>query len=225
MSTATPSPPTLSQVVALTYTYQRIVVVWGAFPVLIALLPFFTGSSLFVLNLLTNGHGVLSLGLTVFFTLGGYHMIHRLAISKESLQSSLDKNEVRLPVVMFIVSCILARFVLGPLVTWCGLMAWIPTKMITFSGAFRFAFGMALLGLAVVARYIGPASISKYKRVETLLCNSFNSLTNFSLFRIVLFQCDARRFPWYRTLLKRLSSTCLSTPFRSSSLAIHQENY
>ncbi len=104
-------------------------------------------------------------------------------------------------------------------------MAWIPSKMITFSGAFRFAFGMALLGLAVVARYIGPASISKYKRVETLLCNSFNSLTNFSLFRIVLFQCDARRFPWYRTLLKRLSSTCLSTPFRSSSLAIHQENY
>jgi ABC-type branched-subunit amino acid transport system permease subunit len=212
MSTATPSPPTLSQVVALTYTYQRIVVVWGAFPVLTALLPFFTASSLFVLNLLTNGHGVLSLGLTAFFTLGGYHMIHRLAISKESLQSSLDKNEVRLPVVMFIVSCILARFVFGPLVTWCGLMAWIPTKMITFSGAFRFAFGMALLGLAIVARYIGPASISKYK--------GFNHFENFplvrSLFshqllfftRIVLLQCGARRFPWCRTLLKRLSSTC-----------------
>jgi ABC-type branched-subunit amino acid transport system permease subunit len=169
MSTATPSPPTLSQVVALTYTYQRIVVVWGAFPVLTALLPFFTGSSLFVLNLLTDGHGMLSLGLTVFFTLGGYHMIHRLTISKESLQASLDKNEVRLPVVMFIVSCILARFVFGPLVTWCGLMAWIPTKMITFSGAFRFAFGMALLGIAVVARYIGPASISEYKRIRILL--------------------------------------------------------
>jgi hypothetical protein len=148
-------------------------VVWGAFPVLTALLPFFTGSSLFVLNLLTDGHGMLSLGLTVSFTLGGYHMIHRLAISKESLQSSLDKNEVRLPFVMFIVSCILARFAFGPLVTWCGLMAWIPTKMITFSGAFRFAFAMALLGVAVVARYIGPASISEY--IRGLICFSYCS--------------------------------------------------
>jgi hypothetical protein len=182
MSTATPSPPTLSQVVALTYTYQRIVVVWGAFPVLTMLLPFVMGSSLFVLNHLTGGHGMISLGLTVFFTLGGYRMIHRLAISKESLQSSLDKNEVRLPVVMFIVSCILARFIFGPLVTWFGLMPWIPTKMITFSGAFRFAFGMALLGLAVVARYIGPASISEYKKVESLLIDLIGAFSRQLLF-------------------------------------------
>jgi TRAP-type C4-dicarboxylate transport system permease small subunit len=162
------SPPTLSQVVALTYTYQRVVVVWGAFPALTALLPFVTGSSLFVLNLLTDGHGMLSLVLTILFTLGGYNVIHRLA-SKKSLQASLDKNEVRLPVAMFISSCILARFVLGPLVAWLGLTVSIPTKIISFSGAFRFAFGMALLGLAVVARYVGPASISKYERNTSIL--------------------------------------------------------
>jgi len=161
-SNSSTQSPTLSQVAALTFTYRRIVLVWGAGPVTMSLVPLVLSCALFILNILTGGYGLLAIVMSSVLTLGAYDLIYRLATSKESLEKSLAANEIRLPAFLFIISCILARFVLGPFGTMMGLsLKWSP-GMISFGTALRRALAMFLLGLAVVAQYIGPKSISKY---------------------------------------------------------------
>jgi len=244
------SPPTLSQVVALFYTYQRIVLVWGACPAVTVLLPFLTSSSLTILNCLTAGYGITSLLLSPLCLWTGYALIHSLARTRQSLEKALQTNQVRLPVGAFLLSVTVTRWVAGPLLAWWRLDAHRLSAISTSSSssstttsssssygsvplvtALWCAWGMACAGLAVVARYIGPASVSKLRidspvvRDTMCACAWTSSLTlSLSLFSTIFLQCAARPFPCDPILWKRPYSTCCSIPGPFSNRVIHREN-
>jgi hypothetical protein len=153
----------LSQVVALGVAYRRIFKACAGFPVLTIITPFVFKVVCFLSDRLTMNHSILSLIMTASSTIAIRRMIHLSAPSLKLAKESLVKTEVRLPCLMFLFSITLIRVFVVRIEERLGLAAlftWSPTM--TFSLAFRLAMGMFLLGIAVVSRYIGPASVGKF---------------------------------------------------------------
>ena len=158
------SAPALSQVVAMAYTYRRIVIVWGVGPLIALFLPFVNALLRLILNGLTSGYGMLSIMLTVLCTTASYRLIQNLpsASSRKEIEEGLAKNEFRLPIVIFMASSTFSRYVLGPLIDWIGLPLGGLPQLISFASGLRISMAMLLLGLSVVLRYVFPKSISKW---------------------------------------------------------------
>lgn len=156
-------PSSLQQIVAMSFVYRRIIRVCVALPLVAVFSPIFSKSLLFVLKqCATQDYAMLSLVLTVLFTAAARDQIYRLANSEASLEASLQKNQVRLPMVMFAVACILSRTIIGPILDRLGLsLQWTATG-IGFGTAVRVASAMFFLGAFVAARFIGSTSISTY---------------------------------------------------------------
>lgn len=185
MSSASHSPVTFTQLVALYYSYQRIILVWGACPAVAVLLPLATKCSFFTLDWVTDGHAVLSLFLTAALVAAGHFVMSRLASSKQALQKAYVSNQVRLPFGSCLGGMVASRFLFGPLLAWSGLLARVPVfGNISFVTSLWLAIGLACLGMAVVARYIGPASISKYG-ITDVRCSQQRGWTTFEFVAVV----------------------------------------
>jgi hypothetical protein len=154
---------TTEMLVALTMTIRRLFVVWGALPFLTAASPLLMKVSYFVLNRLTKNHAILSIVLTVGATRAFQDLIRRSAPSKQAAQDSLAKSQFWLPMLMFLGSAVAVRAVIDPFGNMLGI-----TKLLTWSpripvwGALYLASGMCLLGLAIIARYVGPSSVGTF---------------------------------------------------------------
>ena len=152
-------PTSLHQIVALTYVYRRMVTVCCALPAATLVFPAASWVTLGLLRQCTD-YGVLAVLLTLFLMAAARNQIHRLVTSKEALEVSLQNNQVRLPLLMFIVSCGISR-VLGPILDRLGLSTMLRlTTGMGISTALRLCVSMSLLGMLVAARFVGPTSIS-----------------------------------------------------------------
>jgi hypothetical protein len=170
--TSSPQPITMTMttemLVALTMTIRRLFVVWGALPFLTAASPLLTNVGYFVLNRLTKNHAILSIVLTVGATTSLRDLIRRSAPSKQAAQDSLAKCQFWLPMLMFLGSAFFVRAVIDPFGDMLGI-----TKLLTWSprisvwGALYLASGMCLLGLAIIARYVGPSSVGTFHWLQS----------------------------------------------------------
>jgi hypothetical protein len=162
MSRAAPLP-SLGQIAALTLTFRRLIRIWGTVPMLTIVSPFVSNAIYFVLNRITKNHAILTMLLTVLGTVSFRNLIHTAAPTQKAAKESLEKSSTWLPLSIFIAAAFLTRGagpILGNTFRITPLLTWSPR--ISFSAAFRLAAGMALLGLAVAARYVGPSSVGAF---------------------------------------------------------------
>jgi hypothetical protein len=144
----------LGQVIAITMTYRSLLVVWGVLPLVTVASPLVLNMAYFLLNRATSGHAILSIILTTSTTALIRRWILRSAPTEKDGQDAAAKTKW-LPFVMFLVNTALLRgfgAMFGK-----TFLTWSPR--IPLSVALRLSFGMLILGLAVMARYIGPNSV------------------------------------------------------------------
>jgi hypothetical protein len=162
MSRAAP-PTSLGQIAAMTLTFRRLLSIWGTAPMITVAFPFVSNAVYFVLNRITKNHAILTVLLTVLATVSFRNLIHTAAPTQKAAKESLEKSSTWLPLSMFLAASFLTRGagpILGNAFRITPLLTWSPR--ISFSAAFRLAAGMALLGLAVAARYVGPNSVGTF---------------------------------------------------------------
>jgi hypothetical protein len=150
---------TLSQFVALHFVYRRLLLGCGFLPLLTLIAPIILWVYLGVWNLLSGGYAglthLLSLGIAVL----AYHGIHTLSKSEESRQRALHVNRQYVPVLM--ICCALLIHVTASslgLRSFSGPYSWV----FSFRQSLRMSFVLTLLGIAVLARFMGPQSLGKY---------------------------------------------------------------
>lgn len=147
---------TLSQFVAMHFAYRRLFLWCGFVPLLVLIAPVLLAVYLGIWNVLSGGFAgithILSLGITV----AAYHTIHTFSRSEESLKRALHVNRQYIPLLM--ISCALLINITASslgLSSFSGPSGWV----LSFSQSMRMSVVFTLLGIAVLARFIGPQSI------------------------------------------------------------------
>lgn len=161
-STGTNNRFNLSQIVALSFIYKRLLKSCFVLPCIAIFTPVVWKLTCIVCDRITANHSLLSLTLTTYSTFLTRRLIWRSAPSKEAASKSLEKTEFKLPFLLFLGSVLFIRFFVVPLEATFGLkniLQWSPT--IPFFSAMRLAIGMSLLSLSVISRFVGPASVGK----------------------------------------------------------------
>ena len=155
-------PPCLGQIVALSFTYRRLISVWLAFPVVLLMLPIVARPLLFLLNSITKQHGILTVLLTIYGTRSFRELVRKSAPTPQKATESLQSIKGWLPFVMFWGSTMFVR-TFGPIFGKLLGISWLLTASpgISFSICVRAAVGMVLLGFGVMGRYIGPSSVGE----------------------------------------------------------------
>jgi len=158
-------PTPLHQGVAISMVFRRILLLIGLFPFGSCLLfPTALWLTGFLLRWFTDYSLLVVLG-TVAFTVLAHHTIYQYATSKVALQVSLEKTRVKVPVAAFVLSCFLAKYIIGPLEPFLPTKLMDCTKSIPLIAplfAIRVAGTMVVAGIFVACRFVGPMSISKY---------------------------------------------------------------
>ncbi|GAX23909.1 hypothetical protein FisN_20Hh116 [Fistulifera solaris] len=153
---------TLSQFVALHFVYRRLFLGCGFLPLLTLIAPVLLWVYLGVWNILSGGYAgvthVLSLGIAVT----AYHGIHTLSKTEESRQRALQINRQYVPVLM--ICCALLIHVTASsmgLRSFSGPYGWV----FSFRDSLRMSFVLTLLGIAILARFMGPQSLVRCSTV------------------------------------------------------------
>ena len=172
--------PTMDEVIAMALCYRRLAFVLGAAPVLVAVTPLLVKTALGVVNFVTKGYGNASFVLTGLLTWIWYVSLKSAAPTPEKLQDAYQKSQGRLPLLMFFGSCGFLRFIVGiahveedsarP-----NLLQWTPD--IAWGVGLGPAFGLTLVGLAVLLRLVGPSSIGTYSLMH-VCCVVFQSFVS-----------------------------------------------
>jgi hypothetical protein len=159
---------TLSQITALVLVYRRLIRLAVVAPCAAVSLPLLLRLARTVLNVATDGHAGLTMALTAALIVTALVSIHQLATTLKSRDAAWQANRRHLPVA-FVVNAALARWVLGPIAQqgWGGSVkgavlnrnSWF---LMSFRESLWLAVALALLGLAVIIRYVGPLSIRTY---------------------------------------------------------------
>lgn len=141
------------------FVYRRVLICCGLLPLLVLTAPVVFIAYLGMWNWLSGGYAGMthigSLGIGVAL----YHVIQSLATSHESFQRALQANRQYIPLVMIV--CALLLNVSAPLLglsAFSGPLGWI----LSAGQSLRMALVLLLLGVAVLARFIGPQSIGTY---------------------------------------------------------------
>ncbi len=117
-----------------------------------------------VFGRITDHHTLPTIGMTAVFSRILERSITNAAPTKEIGIKSVEQKKGWLFLTTLVASIITIRLVVVPLEKLLGLsmsfLKWSPS--ISISSALRIASGGFLLGLSIVARYIGPQSIGKY---------------------------------------------------------------
>jgi len=149
----------------MVFVYRRLIFVIGVFPAVAALSPALLWLAATILRLAAGNHGALCLGLTVASTALLRHQIYRVAPSKAALDFSLQKNQVKLPAVMFLASCIVARRVgeLPPVRLLGRVLQSTVSSILPGPWTFlRVAAAALVAGIFVASRYAGLTGYSKF---------------------------------------------------------------
>jgi hypothetical protein len=195
--------PSLHQIAAFTVVYRKLVYCWGAPPLVVIVAPFLLNVIMHMINWVTGGYGAASCFVFAVTTVAAFHLISRLSSSKKSLEVSLARNVVRLPLGVFVASCMMVKYLIGPMFQWLfGLsLSWSPAPLASsVPTQFNIAFVLGLLGFAVVFRYVGPQSISKCPHEKSNHAISCKLM----LTCLVCLQCAAPVSPCPRTRWMRL---------------------
>lgn len=163
-SAAQATLPYRSQVVAMSLCYRRLVCTWLAPPLLCVLLPLCLRATCFGCNIVSNGYGVPLLIASVLLTKTWYRLIDQTAPDQEKRKIAYEKSAGVVPTIMFVISAMLMRFVIAPFVERVPVVAqgirWLSTMSI--GSGLRLPMGAALLGIAVLSKYVGPVSFGKF---------------------------------------------------------------
>lgn len=179
-----PKPVTLEHCVAFVVTMRRLLVVVFIVPLVCAFSPVIFGIYLSLLDILMSGFGFLSTIMAVCVTVLGRAAINVYAPSPKKRQDALAKSRVSLPLVGFILGRITISYLLYPLSTWLGLDGMLKySPELPYMNALRLSACMLLLGVVILARFVGPVSVGK-NRYGLLLLSIVRlrsvSLTNVS---------------------------------------------
>jgi hypothetical protein len=157
------TPLSLSQVTALVVVYRRLVIVWGVGPVLVVALPLILQMGLWILNVVSAGYAGLTVAIFLALTMTACEIIRSLTADANStvFSKALQSNQRHLPAVL-VFSCVVARMI-GPKLAffWTAYTsdtAALPFLSVTLH-SIRLAIILALLGLTVMARFVGPKSV------------------------------------------------------------------
>lgn len=152
-----PSQASLQQTLSLLSIYSRLPGLVIVPPLTSLLIPVVY----LVLNYATSGHAHIALISSIAFYTLGIFMIHRLASSPEKVAKALERSEVSLPGISVALSVLLRYF----LTYFAGnSFSSYPALKDLFGIFGRIAAALFLLEVAVVLRYVGPFSISKFFR-------------------------------------------------------------
>lgn len=186
---------------ALALTYRRLFRAWIFFPKWLLVYHVLAILALAAIDLAAGGRAAAALAVALALLVAANRTIRHLATTPESLRRAFERNEVRLPVFALLAGCVAARWWIGPvldsvvparpvagladrllsspLLIFYPRFSGFPSVVSSLLGATRLALAALVLGLAVVARYVGPQSISKffhYFHVQAfafLLCTLF----------------------------------------------------
>lgn len=171
MTSSAKSLSSMYQVVALTLTYRKIVETWSFLPVRLGVYLPIVGVAMFsIVNFLSGGFAIFAFSLFILLLMMADMAIWRLSTSETARKKAIDAGELRLWLWSFLVSCIVTRFGIAPIYHTIGIQAWYPSYKTFILQTLRLARTTALLGGAVVVRYIGPKSIMR--------CSSVPLVTN-----------------------------------------------
>lgn len=162
--------PSLCQVIAMTLTYRRLAVAWATVPLLCLSVPIICKVVLFCLNSLTQGHGFITMALTSFLVLSWYQMIRTTAPNPEKEREAYQKSQLRVPIIMFAISHGFIRLMLRVAggghddETRPDSLQWTPT--IQWGVGLRPALGFALIGAAVMMKFVGHNSVGESMSID-----------------------------------------------------------
>lgn len=154
--------PSLSLISAVIVTYRRLMVVWAIPPILVVVAPFVVGMLLTALNFVANEFGALLFGLSVIMVACIRRLIFLYAPSPKARDDALAQSHLLLPLLSAGFNMVVIRYVVSPIWSSLELGSILPGAHIPYMAAFRLAAGMAVLGLVVVARFVGPVSVGAF---------------------------------------------------------------
>ena len=155
-------PVSLSQCVATVVTFRRLLVVCGIVPLVVAASPLVAGVYLAIMDLITSGFGFLSTVVAVGITILGRCTITTYAPTTKQRDDALAHSRASLPLAGFALGRILIFYVLHPLASWFGLdEVLVFSPKLPYMTAFRLSACTLLLGVAILARFVGPVSVGK----------------------------------------------------------------
>ncbi|CAB9520441.1 expressed unknown protein [Seminavis robusta] len=182
--------PTLSQVASMCLCYKRLAFVILFLPAISATAPVLVNVLFATLNWFTGGFGTICLLTSTLFTFIWYSVLKSVAPNPEKLQAAYEKSQFRLPISVMLLSGSLIHL-MASLTSAKDFhpefLQWAPT--IDWGIGIRPAFGLLLLGTAVLLRFVGQPSLVRCSTVPLISNESFNIPRN-----------------WLRSLINRTSN-------------------
>ncbi|GKY95382.1 hypothetical protein MPSEU_000499800 [Mayamaea pseudoterrestris] len=158
--------PTLFQAAAQHHMYQRLVTIIGKTFLFVQLVPMAMKTAFFVINLLTHQRGFQTVGLTSFLSIVAVSLAIKLSSSDKALDEWLRESASRVPMYSFAFSCLVNRY-FG---TSAAMDVWVfPSALQAIWSSLRLSFGVALLQVVVVLRFVSPISIMRLSTVPLLM--------------------------------------------------------
>jgi len=189
-------------------------VVWGLLPALTVLSPLVVWSLVTVLNHTTHGHGVLTATGSLALTAWARSMIISYAPSTQAKNDALYQSRWIIPLISFILSRQICVKLLEPVFEKIGMTELLRfTPWVPYMIALRLAGSMALLGLAVIMRFIGPCSIVR--------CSSFPLVSHPVSSQVRAFLAKCTSFVAFLELIAAPSDTpgiLLRSPFSTPGM-------
>jgi hypothetical protein len=166
------APITLSQMVALSYTYRIMFKVLVTGPLVLILLQLVFMTSFLILDTITNQHTIITVIATVAITPAIQRQIVKAAPTEDQAAATAKKLRYWSPALVLLACVVLARYVDTPLedVLRLKTVLTLSPPIIPFATAFRLAIGSFILGFSICARYVGPPSIGTYSSSALIVC-------------------------------------------------------
>lgn len=147
----------------MSVTYKRLLLVCCLPPTFILTAPILLSFALRGLNVITQDHGLLFAVLVLSLILSTRHVIRKYAPSKKKGDEALAQSRLWLPLFFIAVSLAAIRYVISPIGSILGIHHQLAmTPAFNYQTMLRLSAGVLLMGLAVVTRYVGPASVGKF---------------------------------------------------------------
>ena len=176
----------IHQLAALLHCYRASLAVLVLTPILLLVIPPVLFVFLTALDFLTNGFSGFAIVFTLGFTVAGYGLIFKLSPTPQKAEEAFHRNEISLPLLMAAISILLTSQIVAPILRHFSSSvagSFLSALLRSFNydltltspiPQWKLAISTFLLGISVVARYVGPLSIMRASSVP-LWSNPFDS--------------------------------------------------
>lgn len=170
-----------AQFIAMMECYRRLFFVWCLVPIALLVIPMSVAAYLSIIDYWTRSALVCTI-LTLALTVAAVRFIRQRAPSTKAFYGGLQRQGLRIFLCLFTVSCTATRLAVAPLLqtiitTSKGSLFQYTTWWLLLDTSLRLAAGAAILGLAVVFRFVGPNSLGKYfatlQDLRARLCSNY----------------------------------------------------